>query len=397
MRVLFLTHSYPRTSGDAAGAFLLHLATALKAHDVEVTVVAPAGDHLPAHEVLDGVPVHRFRYAPRRYQRLAYTGQMAEEVNRSLSAKIALVGFLGSGFVSGARVRRELEPSLVHAHWWFPGGLVGSWVSGLAGIPLVTTMHGTDVRLAMGNGLARSLLRRVLAHSKAVTTVSSWLAGQVKAMAPESNPIVSPMPVATHLFSPGGPRHERRLLFVGRLNAQKGIGLLLDAIAVMRQAVELDVVGDGADRESLASRAGRLGLAPRVHWHGALPQPRLLEFYRAATALVVPSTGEGFGLVAVEGQLCETPVVAFASGGLADTIEDGATGYLVPPGDAGTLAAALDNVLQSEGRHEIGRAGRQSALARYAPESVARRYRKLYDSVLTDRVEGRGSRLEGSG
>jgi glycosyltransferase involved in cell wall biosynthesis len=171
-------------------------------------------------------------------------------------------------------------------------------------------------------------------------------------------------------------------LFVGRLYALKGISLLLDAIAVMRQAVELDVVGDGADRESLASRAGRLGLAPRVHWHGALPQPRLLEFYRAATALVVPSTGEGFGLVAVEGQLCETPVVAFASGGLADTIEDGATGYLVPPGDAGTLAAALDNVLQSEGRHEIGRAGRQSALARYAPESVARRYRKLYDSVL---------------
>src|SRR5574342_1176596 len=161
MRVLFLTHSYPRTSGDAAGAFLLHLATALKAQDVEVTVVAPAGDHLPAHEGLDGIPVHRFRYAPRRFQRLAYTGQMAEEVRRSLSAKLALLGFLGSGFAKGARVRREIEPALLHAHWWFPGGLLGSWVAGLAGIPLVTTMHGTDVRLAMGNGLARSFLRRV--------------------------------------------------------------------------------------------------------------------------------------------------------------------------------------------------------------------------------------------
>ena len=384
MRVLFLTHSYPRSSGDAAGAFLLHLASALKAQDVDVTVVAPAGDHLPADEVLDGIPVHRFRYAPRRFERLAYTGQMAEEVKRSLTAKFALLGFLGSGFASGARVRREFEPEIVHAHWWFPGGLVGSWVSGLADIPLVTTMHGTDVRLAMGNGLARSLLRRVLSNSRAVTTVSSWLAGQVKAMAPESDPIVSPMPVATHLFSPGGQRHDRRLLFVGRLNAQKGIALLLDAVAAMRTPVDLDVVGDGTDRDALVAQADRLGLSSRIHWHGALPQPRLLEFYRGATAVVVPSQGEGFGLVAVEAQLCEAPVVAFASGGLADTIEDGSTGYLVPPGDASSLAAVLDAVVASEARHDIGKTGRQSALARFAPESVARRYRKLYDTVLQD-------------
>ena len=91
MRVLFLTHSYPRTSGDAPGAFLLHLATALKAQDVEVTVVAPAGDHLPSHEILDGIPVHRFRYAPRQYQRLAYSGQMAEEVKRSLHVAVHLL------------------------------------------------------------------------------------------------------------------------------------------------------------------------------------------------------------------------------------------------------------------------------------------------------------------
>ena len=382
MRVLFLTHSYPRTSGDAAGAFLLHLAGALRAQDVEVTVVAPAGDHLPAHEVLDGIPVHRFRYAPRRFQRLAYTGQMAEEVGRSLSAKFALLGFLGSGFASSARLRREFDPAIVHAHWWFPGGLVGSWVAGLAGIPLVTTMHGTDVRLAMGNGLARTLLRRILSTSSAVTTVSSWLATQVKTMVPSSDPIVSPMPVATHLFSPGGTRHDRRLLFVGRLNAQKGIGLLLDAMAAMRHSVDLDVIGDGADRDALHQRAERLGIAPRIHWHGSLPQPQLLDFYRSATAVVVPSREEGFGLVAVEAQLCETPVVAFASGGLSDTIEDGTTGYLVPPGDAASFALALDDVVSSDRRHMIGKAGRQSALAQFSPDSVALRYRKLYDSVL---------------
>jgi glycosyltransferase involved in cell wall biosynthesis len=384
MRVLFLTHSYPRTSGDAAGAFLLHLAQALRDQDVEVTVVAPAGDTLPAQEILDGIPVHRFRYAPRRFQRLAYTGQMAEEVRRSLSAKLALVGFLGSGFASSTRVRRATTPALVHAHWWFPGGLVGSWVSALAGIPMITTMHGTDVRLAMTNGLARSLLRRVLASSRAVTTVSTWLAAQVRAMVPDADPVVSPMPVATHLFTPGGPRHPRRLLFVGRLNAQKGIALLIDALAAMQETAALDVIGDGTDREALIAQAERLGVAERVTFHGAMPQPRLVDFYRSATAVVVPSRDEGFGLVAVEAQLCETPVIAFASGGLADTIEDRATGYFVPADDAEALARTLDQVLGTDERHGVGKAGRQSALARFSPESVARRYRKLYDSVLSD-------------
>lgn len=381
MRVLFLTHSYPRVPGDAPGAFLQHLAIALKAQDVEVTVVAPAGDALPAHEVLEGVSVHRFRYAPRRFQRLAYTGQMAEEVGRSLGAKLALLGFLGSEFASGARVRREIEPALVHAHWWFPGGLVGSWVSGLSGIPLVTTMHGTDVRLAAGNPLARSLMRRVLASSQAVTTVSTWLAGQVRAMAPGCDPVVSPMPVATDLFSPGGARHADRLLFVGRLNEQKGIGILLEALSLMRNRPALDVIGDGTDAVGLRAKAGTLGIGARVTWHGALPQPQLAPYYRAATALVVPSRDEGFGLVAVEAQLCETPVVAFASGGLSDLIEDEATGYLVAAGDAGALAARLDDMLSAGSRHDVGRAGRQSALARYAPDSVARRYRLLYESV----------------
>jgi glycosyltransferase involved in cell wall biosynthesis len=155
----------------------------------------------------------------------------------------------------------------------------------------------------------------------------------------------------------------------------------------MRQRVELDVIGAGTDQDELVRQASALGIADRVHWHGALPQPRLLDFYRSATAVVVPSKEEGLGLVAVEAQLCETPVVAFASGGLPDIIAHRSTGYLVAPDDVAALAGTLDEAVTSEARHEIGRAGRQSALARFAPDSVARRYRKLYDSVLNGSVD----------
>jgi glycosyltransferase involved in cell wall biosynthesis len=383
MRALFLTHSFPRAPGDAAGSFVLRLAVALRDQGVDVHVVAPSGDHLPASDRFDGIPVERFRYAPRRYENLAYAGNMHTQVRDSWGAKLALLGFLGSEFGSAVRARRSFEPDVVHAHWWFPGGLVGTWVSGLSGVPLVTTMHGTDVRLARGTAMARPLFRHVLQQSRAVTTVSRWLAREVAGLVSGVTATVAPMPVATDLFSPGGSREADQFLFVGRLTAQKGISTLIEALAKMRNAARLDVVGDGPLADELKARVNSFGIADRVRWLGQLPQPSLTELSRRATALVVPSTDEGLGLVAVEAQLCETPVIAFDSGGLTDTVQHDRTGLLVPPGNVDALAASLDALLDRSDRGaDLGRAGRIVALAGFAPESAARRYAGIYRSVI---------------
>jgi len=383
MRALFLTHSFPREPGDAAGSFVLKLAVALRDQGIDVHVVAPSGDHLPSTDTFDGIPVERFRYAPRKYEKLAYTGNMHTQVRDSWGARLALLGFLGSEFGSAVRARRSFEPDVVHAHWWFPGGLVGTWVSGLSGVPLVTTLHGTDVRLARGTAMARPLFRHVLQQSSAVTTVSRWLARETETIVSGVSASVAPMPVATELFSPGGEHDPNRLLFVGRLTAQKGIEGLIEALARMHHTASLDVVGDGPLASSLATRVGELGLTERVRWIGTLPQPKLVELYRRAAALVVPSTDEGLGLVAVEAQLCETPVVAYESGGLTDTVQHERTGLLVPPGDIDALSVALDQLLDHPDRGaELGRAGRMVALAGFAPESAARRYAGIYRSVV---------------
>jgi glycosyltransferase involved in cell wall biosynthesis len=338
---------------------------------------------LPATDRFDGIPVERFRYAPRRYEKLAYAGNMHTQVRDSWGAKLALVGFLGAEFGSAVRARRAFEPDIVHAHWWFPGGLVGTWLRGLSGVPLVTTLHGTDVRLARATAVARPLFRHVLQQSQAVTTVSRWLARETETIVSGITASVAPMPVATDLFSPGGVRSANRLLFIGRLTPQKGIRALIDAVGAMRHQVELDVVGEGPLKSEVVARANELGIAGRVHWLGALPQPSLVELYRRATALVIPSTDEGLGLVAVEAQLCETPVVAFESGGLTDTVQHDRTGLLVPPGDVAALAAALDGLLERADRGaDLGRAGRIVALAGFAPESAARRYAGIYRSIV---------------
>ena len=389
MRILFVTHSFPRFRGDVAGAFILRLARALADVGTEVRVLAPSAPRLANVETIEGIAVRRFRYAPKKWETLAYTGTMAEQVGDSFRGKAALAGMLSRGALAVRSAAAEFAPDVIHAHWWFPAGLLA--FGSLSSKPLVTTMHGSDVRLARRSVWAPVLFRRVMARSSAVTAVSGYLASEAKSMAPGLDVAVEPMPVNVELFSPltgavAGPRSPDRFLFVGRLNEQKGIALLLEALAASGSGASLDVVGDGDGRAALESRARALGVAARVRWLGAQSQEQLVPLYRAATAVVVPSEGEGLGLVAVEAQLCETPVIAFRSGGLPDVVSDGTTGLLTPPGDISALAAAMDAMLTRDDRGaSLGKAGRDAALARFSPNVVASHYASIYESVINDR------------
>jgi glycosyltransferase involved in cell wall biosynthesis len=384
MRVLFVTHSFPRFSGDVAGAFILRLARALADGGTGVLVLAPSAPRLANTDTVDGIAVRRFRYAPRTWETLAYTGTMAEQVGNSFRGKAALAGMLSRGALAVRSAAAEFAPDVIHAHWWFPAGLLA--FGSLSSRPLVTTMHGSDVRLARRSAWAPMLFRRVMAKSAAVTAVSGYLASEAKSMAGGLQVAVEPMPVNVELFTPGGaPRSQDRFLFVGRLNRQKGIDLLLAALAATASGASLGVVGDGDDRAVLESRARTLGVADRVTWHGTQSQEQLVPLYRAARAVVIPSEGEGLGLVAVEAQLCETPVIAFRSGGLPDVVCDGVTGILTPPGDAGALATAMDGLLaRADKGASLGRAGRLAALARFSPAVAAAHYASIYASVKHD-------------
>jgi glycosyltransferase involved in cell wall biosynthesis len=383
MKVLFLTHNFPRFDGDVSGNFLLRLAHALGREGVDVRVVAPASEGAADTARFNGTGVDRFHYAPRRFETLAYVGNMAEQVRESWGAKFTMLGFLGAEFRSAVRARREMQPDLVHAHWWFPSGLVGTWLSKLSHTPLVTTLHGSDVRIARGVAMSRPAFRHVLQHSSAVTAVSRWLAHEAQSLVSSSPPTVAPMPVAVELFSPGGTRSNDALLFVGRLTKQKGVDLLLQTLAQLPANLSLDIIGDGVERPTLERLAAELGLTARVRWHGSLAQEALVPFYRAATAVVVPSADEGLGLVAVEAMLCETPVVAFESGGLPDVVQHDRTGLLVRERSPEALASAINGLLSREDRgRALGGAGRMHALATFAPESVARRYLDIYRAAI---------------
>ena len=387
MKVLFLTHSFPRFVGDAPGSFLLRLAVALREGGTDVRVVAPAARDLAPREDISGIHVERFRYAPRSRETLAYTGNMAQDVAGSFTAKMVLSSFIGSELIRSAWERRSFKPDVIHAHWWFPSGVVGMALASMTARPLVTTLHGTDLRLAKQIKASRSVFKAVVRKSSAVTAVSSWLASEASALAGGIDIDVAPMPVATEKFEPRGEHHANRFLFAGRLNRQKGLDALLRAFASMRGVAMLDVVGEGANAAELKLLASQLGVSDRVVWHGQLKQPELVKHYQSATAVVVPSIDEGLGLVAAEALLCETPVIAFRSGGLTDVIEHEKTGILVTPGETGELAQALDVVLEyPERAREMAREGRASALRNFSPDKAAARYADIYRKAVVRRA-----------
>ncbi|WP_411280621.1 glycosyltransferase [Gemmatimonas sp.] len=400
MRVLFVTHNVPRFDGDAAGSFVLRLAVALQSAGATVDILAPAAAGLAHEAMLEGVRIQRVRYASDSRMTLAYAGNMAEQVMSSWGGKLALLGMLRAmrravrlQIDAAARVGTPYD--IVHAHWWFPSALA-LWRARRAGDPpLVITMHGSDVRLAQRTALAHPVMRAVLGEAARCTAVSGWLAEAARRIAPDVSIAVSPMPVDARYFAPAAePSAVRRgILFVGRLNAQKGLADLLDAMvspAMCAYDAERDgaptslhVVGDGPDGDALKIRATELGLTDRVCWYGALPQPALVPLYQGARALAIPSREEGLGLVAVEAQLCGTPVVAYADGGLIDVVRPEHGGTLVTVGDTRALGEALARLLANEiTARELGMSARHEMLARFAPDAVADRYLTHYRQAV---------------
>jgi glycosyltransferase involved in cell wall biosynthesis len=166
---------------------------------------------------------------------------------------------------------------------------------------------------------------------------------------------------------------------IGRLDAQKGLDVLVDALPSVPEAFAL-LVGDGPERAALLARAAAAGVSDRLTVTGWREDAR--DYLGALDVFVLPSRFEGFPQAVVEAMLAERAVVASDVGSVADAVVDGETGLLVPPDDAEALAAALRRLRDDpELRGELGRRARAKALAEFSVERMARGYEAVYREV----------------
>ena len=266
MRVVFLTHNFPRWPGDLSGSFLGTLATALVARGVDVSVVAPSDEGKGGDDEVSGVRVRRVRYASPRLETLAYRGTMTTAL-RAPGGWRALAG-LWRALRRAAKEELAAGADLIHAHWWVPAGLAAPH-----GVPMVLTVHGTDAALLRKSRLARRLARPVFRRATLVTAVSRELAGWVQNATGRhiAAAHVQPMPVnsADWPWTTGGGG----AVVIARLTAQKRINLAIETTAFLASCghdLPLTIVGDGPERAALERQVERLGIGSFVRFAGAV-------------------------------------------------------------------------------------------------------------------------------
>jgi glycosyltransferase involved in cell wall biosynthesis len=253
----------------------------------------------------------------------------------------------------------------VNAHWLVPAGVAAWIVNKTRRIPYVVTVHGADAYTLNGR-LSRWVKRRVLRSSAAVLPVSADIGKVVRDVGGRRIHIdhVVPMGVGQRSVvvterTPGA------FLFVGRLADKKGVEVAIRALPAVPQAC-LRIVGEGPARSHLVDLVDQLGLTDQVEFLGRLGREEVFSQMERCFGLLIPSVTapdgdrDGTPVVLAEAMSCGTTVIASDIAGLGDQIEDGDTGWLVPPGDVGALSRMLTRALaDAEGFIELGREARE--------------------------------------
>ncbi len=374
-----LTSSYPKYPGDITAPFIESIARGVagRGHDVDLV--------LPQHPELDRSDEGALRFfpfdypAPAAWPRWGYAESLEADVQLRGEA-IALAPFVAAAqraaFAERIGSRRY---DVVHAHWLVPNAAFVADIAAVERMPVVISLHGSDVAIAERVAAARFFARRALEWAGFVTACSGDLRARVVALGADPARVRTvPYGVDTEFFAPqrrplGPPfarQHQDRLLVLalGRLVEKKGFEHLVAAAAQLDD-IEVVIVGDGDLRAPLQAASQRLGDG-RVRLIGALDREQAAAALASADVTVVPSVidrggnVDGLPNVLVEAMASGSAIVASRVAGIPDVIVDGENGLLVEPGRPEAIVAALCRLRDPTLRERLGRGARQAAVSR---------------------------------
>ena len=386
MKVLVVSHIYPSSAFRSRGTFVHNQVRFLRSHaEVEVLVPIPWAPPLPgssrwstysrvgAAECLDGVEVRypRILSLPRRFLFARAWRSYLAALERSVS-----------------RV-----PDLVHAHWAYPDGYAAVQYGRRVGRPVVISVHGIDVgEIAEAKPQWRQRVADALAGAARVIVSSQDIRRRVLDLGVAAERVhFIPQGVDCEVFRPQERRTPGaggwRLLYVGRFDVRKGLGVLLEAMVPLRARlgdVALKLIGgtpvSGAATD-FARQARSLGIAERVEFVDEQPEIEIARAMAAADLLVLPSFYDSFGVVLIEAMACGLPVVSTRCGGPNDIVVP-EVGRLVEPGDPVGLANAIADTLEGYARYDPA-AIRERARSLYDYRQLAQRISDVYREILT--------------
>jgi N-acetyl-alpha-D-glucosaminyl L-malate synthase BshA len=298
--------------------------------------------------------------------------------------------------VKQAEIAEREGLDLLHVHYAIPhsisGYLAREMLRGKHPLPLVTTLHGSDITLVGSDRSYMDVTRFAIAESDGVTAVSKYLSRATCESFGLPGVRVIPNFVDVDYYTRGdgaelrerlAPGGEKLLVHVSNFRPVKRVNDCVEIFARVSKHVRsrLVMVGDGPDAAGAAALAADLGVSDDVVFVGK--QPRIVDYLSTADVLLLPSETESFGLVALEAMSCLVPVVASRVGGLPEVVEEGVTGFLAEIGDVDRMAEAAVAILSDDAlAARMGAAGRASAVANFTTDAVIPQYLDYYREVI---------------
>jgi glycosyltransferase involved in cell wall biosynthesis len=402
MKVLFIVTAYPRHEGDIITPWMGETISRLREAGTDVEVLAPAYKGGGATGI-DGVKVHRFRYAPSSVETLTHDMPAVERIKRSPAFAALLPSYIAAGSQAAARIAREGNFDVVHAFWPIPHGIFGVAARNASRAALVSTFFSAEL---MWSGALRTafapILRRIINNSDAITVISSYTAQRLNEYVSGVETVTIPFGAAAKNQGSITPSHRKagdafELLFVGRLVKRKGVDVLLNAVKRLEtdKRFHLRIVGGGPELGALKALASDLGVTGQVTFDGVVTNERIAELFRQCDALVLPAivteTGdtEGLGVVLIEAMGYGKPVIASAAGGIVDIVKNNDTGLLVPAGDAPALAAAIRQAMDNPAEMaRLAERGTAFADQAFGWPAIVGQLMTVYESAMKRRTSG---------
>ena len=297
-----------------------------------------------------------------------------------------------------ATVAENEQLDLLHVHYAIPHSisaiLARESLKPNRYLPVITTLHGTDITLVGADRSYLPITRYGIVQSDGVTAISQYLKDETgKTFGFDDITVIPnfvcpteyqrhPVETLRKTLAPGG---EPLLVHVSNFRPVKRPVDCVEILArVLKQGIRtrLVMVGDGSERTNAEHRAHCLGVHDKCSFVGK--QPRIVDYLSASDVLLLPSEQESFGLAALEAMACEVPVVASRVGGVPEVVTDGETGFLSEVGDVDKMADDAARLLaDSEFRTNMGRSARESAVSRYHTNKVIPEYIKFYEHILS--------------
>lgn len=398
--VVIATSSYPRFPGDLTGTAVEPIARGVAGRGHTVHVVAPWHPLVRRGDVEDGIHYHFYRYAPvPALNVFGYAGSLRADVSMKGAAYAAAPFAVLAGVRMVRRVVREHGATLIHAHWAIPSGVIAATAAG--DLPLVISLHGSDIFVAERNGLARLAAGHAFRRADRVTGCSADLRDRAVALgADDSRAETLLHGVDASRFTPNADTRARvraehgigaddPIVFaVGRLVRKKGFEYLIDAVASLaprHPRLRLVIAGGGDLDTELRERAAAGGVTDRVTFLGSVAHGTVADWLAAADLSAAPSVVDDAGNVdglpntVLEALASATPVVATLAGGIGAVAIDRETALIVPERDAGVLARAIEALVQDPALGaRIGQTARRRMQTEQTWARVAERFEQAY-------------------